>query len=106
MTNKFLAEINSSNPLSSNGVVACCYSKLIRELWTGKDTYVSPWELKKAISNFAPQFAGYGQHDSQELISTLLDALHEDTNLVKVKQQGEIEDDDRRTDEEGSRLAQ
>jgi hypothetical protein len=34
----------------------------------------------------------------------LLDALHEDTNIIKVKPSVEIEDDDNRTDEEGSRL--
>lgn len=104
MTNRFLRDINSNNPLGSGGYIACCYSKLIREMWAGKEQDVSPWELKKVISNFAPQFAGYGQHDSQELISTLLDALHEDTNIVKVKPTVEIEDDDNRTDEEGSRL--
>lgn len=76
MTNRFLAEINSTNPLGSNGYIACCYSKLIREMWAGKESDISPWELKRGISGFAPQFAGYGQHDSQELISTLLDALH------------------------------
>jgi ubiquitin C-terminal hydrolase len=36
----------------------------------------------------------------------LLDALHEDTNLVKVKPTIEIPDDDNRTDEEGSYLGQ
>ena len=28
------------------------------------------------------QFSGYGQNDSQELMSTILDALHEDQNRV------------------------
>lgn len=65
MTNRFLREINSNNPLGSGGQIACCYSKLIREMWTGREQDVSPWELKKVISNFSPQFAGYGQHDSQ-----------------------------------------
>jgi len=30
-------------------------------------------------------FEGYGQHDSQELVSHLLDALHEDLNMIKKK---------------------
>jgi len=37
------------------------------------------------VSKYAPRFSGYDQHDSQELLSFLLDGLHEDLNLVKKK---------------------
>ena len=37
------------------------------------------------IGKHAPQFVGYAQHDSQELLAFLLDGLHEDLNQVKVK---------------------
>jgi ubiquitin carboxyl-terminal hydrolase 4/11 len=37
------------------------------------------------ISRFAPQFAGYNQQDSMELMGYLFDGLHEDLNLVKQK---------------------
>ena len=37
------------------------------------------------MGRFAPQFSGYQQHDSQELLAFLLDGLHEDLNLVKKK---------------------
>jgi len=33
----------------------------------------------------APQFSGYAQHDSQELLAFLLDGLHEDLNRVLKK---------------------
>lgn len=85
MNGGFLVDLNVRNPLGSSGYVTCCYSKLIREMWSGTSGEVSPWELKKSISKFSPQFSGYGQHDSQELISTLIDGLHEDVNRVKVK---------------------
>ena len=47
----------------------------------------SVWETIDLIPNFQinNQFSGYNQNDSQELISTLLDALHEDQNRVKTK---------------------
>jgi len=32
------------------------------------------------IEQFAPQFAGDDQHDAQEFLSFLLDAIHEDLN--------------------------
>ena len=37
------------------------------------------------MGRYAPQFVGYAQHDSQELLAFLLDGLHEDLNLVKKK---------------------
>ena len=37
------------------------------------------------IGRHAPQFSGYQQQDSQELVAFLLDGLHEDLNLVKNK---------------------
>ncbi len=38
-----------------------------------------------SVGRYAPQFVGYAQHDSQELLAFLLDGLHEDLNLVKKK---------------------
>jgi ubiquitin C-terminal hydrolase len=52
-----------------------------------------------SISRFSPQFSGYQQHDSQELLSFLLDGLHEDLNRIKQKPYIEIEDDDGRPDQ-------
>jgi len=37
------------------------------------------------VGRYAPQFVGYAQHDSQELLAFLLDGLHEDLNLVRKK---------------------
>ena len=44
--------------------------------------------LKSRLEAFAPQFSGYQQHDSQELLAFLLDGLHEDLNRVKKKLYG------------------
>ncbi|KAJ3999775.1 hypothetical protein F5050DRAFT_1804676 [Lentinula boryana] len=48
-------------------------------------TSYSPREFKTQLSRFAPQFSGYQQHDSQELVAFLLDGLHEDLNRVLKK---------------------
>ena len=37
------------------------------------------------VGRFAPQFSGYQQQDSHELLAFLLDGLHEDLNLVLKK---------------------
>lgn len=36
--------------------------------------------LQWTIGKYAPRFNGFQQHDSQELLSFLLDGLHEDLN--------------------------
>jgi ubiquitin C-terminal hydrolase len=46
---------------------------------------VAPRGFKSALSRFAPQFQGYSQQDSQELLAFLLDGLHEDLNRVRQK---------------------
>ncbi|KAF9071565.1 hypothetical protein BDP27DRAFT_1321959 [Rhodocollybia butyracea] len=45
----------------------------------------SPRDFKTQLSRFAPQFSGYQQHDSQELVAFLLDGLHEDLNRIIKK---------------------
>ena len=75
MTNKFLNEVNHSNALGTKGNLACAYAELIRSMWTGSEGSVSPFTLKKVIGKFAGQFSGYGQQDSQEFISYLIDGL-------------------------------
>lgn len=46
---------------------------------------MSPSALKHAIGAAAPQFQGFAQHDSQELLAFLLDGIHEDVNKVTKK---------------------
>ena len=37
------------------------------------------------VGRYAPKFVGNAQHDSQELLAFLLNSLHEDLNLVRLK---------------------
>jgi ubiquitin carboxyl-terminal hydrolase 4/11/15 len=67
-------------------------------MWYDSDDSISPSVLKKAIGKFQPMFVGYEQHDSGELISYLLDGLHEDLNRIKNKPYTESKDYDGRPD--------
>jgi ubiquitin C-terminal hydrolase len=79
------ADLNVSNPLGSGGRIARSYANLLREMQSGRHAAVAPKRLKDAIGHFQPRFRGYGQHDSQELLTFLLDGVHEDLNRVVVK---------------------
>jgi ubiquitin C-terminal hydrolase len=57
----------------------------MKSIWSGNYTSVVPRDFKNALAKFAPQFSGYQQHDSQELLSFVLDGLHEDINRVTEK---------------------
>ncbi|EGC31737.1 hypothetical protein DICPUDRAFT_50006 [Dictyostelium purpureum] len=98
-TNKYEKDINKDNPLGCGGELATEYASLISDIWEGNRTSVYPRNFKSQIERFAPQFAGYHQHDSQELLAFLLDGLHEDLNKVKKKPFFEGKDYDERPDE-------
>eukprot|EP00053_Salpingoeca_punica_P020044 m.206682 g.206682 ORF g.206682 m.206682 type:complete len:1530 (+) comp17779_c1_seq5:1110-5699(+) len=93
------AEINKTNPLGMNGVIATRYGELLRELWSGKAS-VAPLKLRAAIQKYAPHFGGHMQHDSQEWLAFLLDGIHEDLNRVTSKPYVESKDSDGRPDAE------
>lgn len=99
--------INMQNVLGTKGQLANTICQLFQVLWSEQYQFVSPvsfrvrgsacqvssqrsrltsrFALQDAICHFAPQFRGTEQHDSQEFLAFLLDGLHEDLNMVKVK---------------------
>lgn len=96
----FYKEINHNNPLGLKGELAYSFGDLLRKLWALDRTPVAPRQFKGKLARFAPQFSGFNQHDSQELLAFLLDGLHEDLNRVKCKPYSEAKDSDGRPDEE------
>ena len=80
LNNSYRSQINTNNRIGSKGKIITAYAELIKEMWTGSASSVSPWSLKKALGSFASQFIGYSQQDSQEMLSFLIDGIHEDLN--------------------------
>ncbi|KAF2313549.1 hypothetical protein GH714_011594 [Hevea brasiliensis] len=93
-------EINTENPLGMHGELALAFGELLRKLWSSGRNAIAPRAFKGKLALFAPQFSGYNQHDSQELLAFLLDGLHEDLNRVKQKPYIEMKDWGGRPDEE------
>ncbi|XP_076888951.1 ubiquitin carboxyl-terminal hydrolase 8-like [Bidens hawaiensis] len=96
----FRKDLNFENPLGMNGKLALAFGDLLRQLWTPGVTFVRPGIFRSRLIDFAPQFDGYNQHDSQEFLAFLLDGLHEDLNRVKIKPYNEIKDVDGISDQE------
>eukprot|EP00546_Thalassionema_frauenfeldii_P013290 CAMPEP_0178928376 /NCGR_PEP_ID=MMETSP0786-20121207/19862_1 /TAXON_ID=186022 /ORGANISM="Thalassionema frauenfeldii, Strain CCMP 1798" /LENGTH=1163 /DNA_ID=CAMNT_0020604219 /DNA_START=39 /DNA_END=3530 /DNA_ORIENTATION=- len=83
-------DLNRSNPLGTGGELATRFAELLSEMWITSGNAISagvvyPRSFKHTLGKHAEQFLGYDQHDSQELATYLLDALHEDTNRVTKK---------------------
>ncbi|CAK9787415.1 UCH-domain-containing protein [Cutaneotrichosporon oleaginosum] len=86
LTDVYKEELNPDNPLGMNGHVAEAFGDTVQNLWESPSfSSYAPRRLKGTCSRFAPQFAGYGQHDTQEFLAFLLDGLHEDLNRIKKK---------------------
>ncbi|XP_023582583.1 ubiquitin carboxyl-terminal hydrolase 4 isoform X5 [Trichechus manatus latirostris] len=98
LKDEYEVEINRDNPLGMKGEIAEAYAELIKQMWSGRDTHVAPRMFKTQVGRFAPQFSGYQQQDSQELLAFLLDGLHEDLNRVKKKPYLELKDANGRPD--------
>ncbi|KAM9855966.1 ubiquitin carboxyl-terminal hydrolase 11 [Aulostomus maculatus] len=100
LQSSYLDELNFTNPLGMKGEIAEAYADVIKQMWSGRHYSVVPRVFKTKVGHFASQFLGYQQHDSQELLSFLLDGLHEDLNRVKNKEYIELRDANGRPDQE------
>ncbi|XP_076125184.1 ubiquitin carboxyl-terminal hydrolase 4 [Alosa pseudoharengus] len=99
LNDQYEVEINRENPLGMRGEIAEAYADLVKQMWLSRSSYVAPRTFKTQVGRFAPQFSGYQQQDSQELLAFLLDGLHEDLNRVKKKPYLSLRDAEGRPDE-------
>ena len=103
ISQQYKLHLNKNNPLGTKGAaLALVFGEMIESAWLSNESTLSPWGFKKIISQFAPQFIGYEQHDAHELLTFLLTGLHEDLNLVKIKPYIEKVDCDNLEDEQAS----
>ena len=74
----FINDLEETNPLGTEGRLVTSYAKLVNEMWNGTSRSCAPNLFKRMLGQYAPNFEGYGQHDSHECISTVLDLMSED----------------------------
>ncbi|KAK8231847.1 hypothetical protein HDK77DRAFT_430364 [Phyllosticta capitalensis] len=98
LQNKYKEELNADNPLGYNGSIAKAYAGLLAAIYEeSTSSSFSPKNFKYALGRAQPMFSGYGQQDSQEFLSFLLDGLHEDLNRIRKKPYIENPDSDDNT---------
>eukprot|EP00941_MAST-03F_sp_MAST-3F-sp1_P002743 g2743.t1 len=97
--------INLDNKIGFGGRMTEAYGDLIKAMWSGDYSVCVPSDFKKRIGEYNSSFAGYQQQDCQELMTFLLDGLHEDCNLIKKKPYVETIESDGRPDSVIAQLA-
>ncbi|RAR01296.1 cysteine proteinase [Stemphylium lycopersici] len=86
LNNKWKEEVNVDNPIGHKGVIAKSYAALLNAIYSfDNNSSVSPKDFKQKLGRANSLFSGYGQQDSQEFVSWLVDALHEDLNRIYKK---------------------
>ncbi|XP_075431712.1 ubiquitin carboxyl-terminal hydrolase 8 [Ascaphus truei] len=100
--NYYQADINRSNLLGHKGEVAEEFGIVMKALWTGQYRFISPKDFKVTIGKVNDQFAGFSQHDSQELLLFLMDGLHEDLNKADNRKRYKEENNDHLSDSQAA----
>lgn len=98
LTDDWLYDVNIKSPMGTGGEVAVLFANLLRDLWTTDSKAVAPSRFKTICGKHKPQFNGYEQQDSQELLNFVLSSLNEDLNRVTKKPYVEQPDSDGRPD--------
>lgn len=93
LNNRFV-ELNEKK--ANEIIVTNEYSKLIKALWSSKWTpqgsSLEPKSFHELIQKCDNRFAGFDQHDSQEVLSLILDNLHEGLKYdVDITYSGKVE---------------
>ena len=99
MSENLEKEINKNNPLGTKGEILLALADLFRSYWRTSFGRINPSKFKYLVGRHLSTFEGFSQHDSQEFLSQILDAVHEDANRILHKPytetiEGKLEDND------------
>eukprot|EP01138_Halocafeteria_seosinensis_P007323 gb/GECG01007487.1/.p1 GENE.gb/GECG01007487.1/~~gb/GECG01007487.1/.p1 ORF type:complete len:941 (+),score=70.38 gb/GECG01007487.1/:1-2823(+) len=89
LSGRFENDLNTENPMGSQGKMAMAYAELLKSLWSNKYRSVSPAYFQDEFISLRPQFERQVQQDAQEFLGALLDGLHEDLNQSEQRRLNE-----------------
>lgn len=70
LNDKYQEELNFDNPLGMRGEIAKSYAELIKQMWSGKFSYVTPRAFKVSVVNLfsaSVLLSPEDQHDNRLL---------------------------------------
>eukprot|EP00466_Bigelowiella_natans_P007055 jgi/Bigna1/130227/aug1.10_g4935 len=94
LTNRYKSQLNCDNPLGKGGKLAEAYGNVMRSVIFHSGNAFSPKNFIISLHRLFSEFNPLQQHDAHELVSMLLDGLHEDLNLILKKPYVQLQDDD------------
>lgn len=71
---------DANTAAKTGGQLVKAVKELLTDMKQGRQTALNVMKIKSVISTVAAQFRDYEQHDAQEFLRFLLDALHEELN--------------------------
>lgn len=101
LSGSFQSDINLDNPDGCQGQFAEAFWCLLKKVWKGESDQVSPYQFWDVLSKYYVLFGEKDQHDTAELVETVLDGLMEDCNLAVMPKPyfPEMKDDQSISDE-------
>ena len=75
-----MRDINKTNRWGTGGVLTEELSQLMIAMWAGRFRSVAPASFKRCLNATKSSFNDNEQHDAQEFMAEILDAIHEDLN--------------------------
>ncbi|KAK0411122.1 hypothetical protein QR680_005494 [Steinernema hermaphroditum] len=79
----FTRIVNRDSRMGSEGVISAAFTALLDMMWCAEFVAVQPEAFRAVFADHVNEFLANGQqHDAAEFENILIDALHEDTNVV------------------------
>ena len=104
LSGDYKKDINEENHLGMGGALANSWANLLRQYWVENTRVGNPGEFKRTVGNKVKMFRGFGQQDSNEFMSFVIDYLNEDLNGTTKKPYIELDSKkDGESDEECSK---
>jgi len=83
LSGRYVEDINTTNIWSKDGDLAKAFADFLQAYWNGDEPSVRPTAFLQQLGRCAPHLVDHCQQDAQELLTFLIDNLHEDLNRVE-----------------------
>ena len=68
LDDSYVNDINADNVLGTGGALAKAWAETVKAMWHGSERPLAPMKLRRSLALVNPDFAGFRQHDSAEML--------------------------------------